>query len=133
MFFDTHHVMSPGKHSLKGRKEQGFRKPRFWLATPASEERNLLLVMDRKVIIFLVFFELVFGRTDFSRISFLGRRIFFRGFGRRFFSSFFVGKVPRKILQRRFQAKSSKINITKIPDTFLQRGRENVFVKISRG
>ena len=65
----------------------------------------------------------IFGRTDFSRIFFFGPQDFFRGFSRRIFSPHFCGKSAQKNPPGKSPAKSSKICTTKIPNTFLQRGR----------
>ena len=51
---------------------------------------------------------------------------FFRGFCRRIFLLILVGKRAQKNPPGKSPAKSSKIYTTKIPDTFLQRGRANV-------
>ena len=48
---------------------------------------------------------------------------FFRRFCRRIFSPQFCGKKYPEESSRKIPAKSSKICTTKIPDTFLQRGR----------
>ena len=48
---------------------------------------------------------------------------FFRGFSRRIFPLIFVGKSAQKNPPGKSPAKSSKFYTTKIPDTFLQRGR----------
>ena len=73
-----------------------------------------------------------FGRTDFSRIFIFEPSDFPRILSPDFLSSFLWEKVPRKILQEKnppgkSPAKSSKIYTTKIPDTFLQRGRANIW------
>ena len=52
----------------------------------------------------------------------MGRRIFFADFLAGFFL-IFVGKSAQKNPPGKSPAKSSKIYTTKIPDTFLQRGR----------
>ena len=65
----------------------------------------------------------VFGRTDFSRIFVFGPPDFFADFVAGFFLLIFVGKSAQKNPPGKSPAKSSKIYTTKIPDTFLQRGR----------
>ena len=65
----------------------------------------------------------VFGRTDFSRILIFGPPDFFADFVAGFFLLIFVGKSAQKNPPGKSPAKSSKICTTKIPDTFLQRGR----------
>ena len=69
----------------------------------------------------------VFGRTDFARIYFWAAGIFC-GFCRRIFSPHFCGekRVQKNHPPGKSPAKSSKIYTTKIPDTFLQRGRAKV-------
>ena len=64
-----------------------------------------------------------FGRTDFSRIFIFGPPDFFADFLAGFFLLIFVGKSAQKNPPGESPAKSSKIYTTKIPDTFLQRGR----------
>ena len=68
----------------------------------------------------------VLGRTDFSRISIFGPPDFFADFLAGFFLLIFVGKSAQKNPPAKSPAKSSKIYTTKIPDTFLQRGRANI-------
>ena len=51
---------------------------------------------------------------------------FFADFLAGFFLLIFVGKSAQKNPPRKSPGKSSKIYITKIPDTFLQRGRANL-------
>ena len=63
----------------------------------------------------------------FRGFLFLSRRIFSRIFSPDFFSSFSWEKVLRKILQENPLENLSKIYTTKIPDTFLQRGRANIW------
>ena len=53
---------------------------------------------------------------------------FFRGFLAGFFLLIFVGKSAQKNPPGKSPAKSSKFYTTKIPDTFLQRGRTKIFV-----
>ena len=65
------------------------------------------------------------GRIDSSRIFIFGPPDFSADFVAGFFLLIFVGKSAQKILQEKSPAKSSKIYATKIPDTFLQRGRAN--------
>ena len=65
------------------------------------------------------------GRTDFSRIFIFGPPVFFADFVAGFFLLIFVGKSAQKNPPGKIPAKSSKIYTTKIPDTFLQRGRAN--------
>ena len=65
----------------------------------------------------------VFGRTDFSRIFIFVPLDFCADFVAGFFLLIFVGKSAQKNPPRKSPAKSSKIYTTKIPDTFLQRGR----------
>ena len=64
-----------------------------------------------------------FGRTDFSRIFIFEPPDFFADFLAGFFLLSFVGKSAQKNPPGKSPAKSSKIYTTKIPDTFLQRGR----------
>ena len=63
------------------------------------------------------------GRTDFSRIYIFGPPVSFADFVAGFFLLIFVGKSAQKNPPGKSPAKSSKIYTTKIPDTFLQRGR----------
>ena len=65
--------------------------------------------------------------TDCSRFLFLSRPGFSRGFCRRVFLLIFVGKSAQKNPPGKSPAKPSKVYTTKIPDTFLQRGRANKF------
>ena len=67
----------------------------------------------------------VHGRTDFSRIFIFEPPDFFADFLAGFFLLIFVGKSAQKNPPRKSPGKSSKIYTTKIPDTFLQRGRAN--------
>ena len=66
-----------------------------------------------------------FGRTDFSRIFIFGPPDFFADFLAGFFLLIFLGKSAQRNPPGKSPAKSSKIYTTKIPDTFLQRGRAN--------
>ena len=68
-----------------------------------------------------------FGRTDFSRIFIFGPPDFFADFVAGFFLLIFVGKSVQKNPPGKSPAKSSKFYTTKIPDTFLQRGRAKNF------
>ena len=70
----------------------------------------------------------VFGRTDFSRIFIFGPPDFFADFVAGFFLLIFVGKSAQKNPPGKFPAKSSKTYTTKIPVTFLQRGRANIVI-----
>ena len=65
----------------------------------------------------------VLGRTDFLRIFMFQPPNFFPDFLAGFFLLIFVGKSAQKNPPGKSPAKSSKIYTTKIPDTFLQRGR----------
>ena len=65
------------------------------------------------------------GRTDFSRIFIFEPPDFFADFVAGFFLLIFVGKSAQKNPPGKSPAKSSKFYTTKIPDTFLQRGRAN--------
>ena len=65
----------------------------------------------------------VHGRTDFLRIFIFEPPDFFADFLAGFFLLIFVGKSAQKNPPRKSPGKSSKIYTTKIPDTFLQRGR----------
>ena len=67
--------------------------------------------------------------TDFSRIFILEPPDFFADFVAGFFLLIFWGKSAQKNPLGESPAKSSKIHTTKIPDTFLQRGRGNNFKK----
>ena len=77
-----------------------------------------------------------FGRTDFSRIFIFGPPEFFADFVAGFsLLIIFVGKSAQKNPPGKSPAKSSKIYTTKIPDTFLQRGRATkltIFVSFSQ-
>ena len=64
-----------------------------------------------------------FGRTDFSRIFIFEPPDFFADFLAGSFLLIFAGKSAQKNPPGKSPAKSSKIYTTKIPDTFLQRGR----------
>ena len=68
----------------------------------------------------------VFGRTDFSRISIFGPPDFVADFVAGFFRLFFVGESAQKNPPGKSPTKSSKVYTTKIPDTFLRRGRANI-------
>ena len=81
-----------------------------------------------------------FGRTDFSRILFLGRRIFsrenvwaagfFRDFLARFFLLIFLGEeVPRKILQENPQRNPPKFTQQKSPTCFCRGARPTEVLK----
>ena len=61
----------------------------------------------------------------FSRFLFLGRRIFSRIFSPDFSPHLCGQKCPEKSSSKKSPSKSSKNYTTKIPDTFLQRGRAN--------
>ena len=65
----------------------------------------------------------VHGRTYFSRIFVFELSDFFADFLAGFLLLIFVRKSGQKNYPRKSPAKSSKINTTKIPETFLQRGR----------
>ena len=65
------------------------------------------------------------GRMDFPRIFIIEPPDFFADFLAGFFLLIFVGKSAQKNPPRKSPGKSSKIYTTKIPDTFLQRGRAN--------
>ena len=69
----------------------------------------------------------VHGRTDFSWIFIFEPPDFFADFLAGFFLLIFVGKSAQKNPPRKSPGKSSKIYTTKIPDTFLQRGRAKIF------
>ena len=69
------------------------------------------------------------GRTDFSRIFIFEPPDFFADFLAGFFLLIFVGKSAQKNPPRKSPGKPSKIYTTKIPDTFLQRGRAKIFQK----
>ena len=70
-----------------------------------------------------------FGRTDFSRIFIFGPPDFFADFLAGFFLLIFVGKSAQKNPPGKSPPKSSKFCTTKIPDTFLQRGRAKSLFK----
>ena len=63
-----------------------------------------------------------FGRTDFSRIFIFGPPDIFADFLAGFFLLFFVGKVPRKILQENPRGNPPKFIQQKSSDTLLQIG-----------
>ena len=65
------------------------------------------------------------GRMKFSRIFIFGPADFFANFLAGFFLLIFVGKSAQKNPPGKSPAKSSKIYTTRIPDSFLQRGRAN--------
>ena len=69
----------------------------------------------------------VFGRTDFLRIFIFGPPVFYADFVAGFLLLMFVGKSAQKNPAWKSLAKSSKFYTTKIPDTFLQRGRAKIF------
>ena len=69
----------------------------------------------------------VLGRTDFSRIFIFGPPDFFADFLAGFFLLIFVEKSAQKNPPGKSPAKSFKFYTTKIPDTFLQRGRTNKY------
>ena len=74
-----------------------------------------------------IFLGPAMGRTDFSRIFVFGPPDFFADFVAGFFLLIFVGKSAQKNPPGKSPAKSSKFYTTKIPDTFLQRGRAKYF------
>ena len=69
---------------------------------------------------------------DFSRIFIFGPPDFSADFLAGFFLLIFVGKSAQKNPPGKSPAKSSKIYTTKIPDTFLQRGRANLGFGLSQ-
>ena len=71
----------------------------------------------------------VLAERIFRRFLCLGRQIFFTDFVAGCFLLFFVGESAQKNPQKKSPAKSSKnTKTTKIPDTFLQRGRAKISV-----
>ena len=71
-------------------------------------------------------FGSVFVRTDLTRILFLSRRMFFRGFCCRISPSYCCGQKCSEKSGWKIPGRSSKICTTKIPDKFLQRGQAKV-------
>ena len=97
---------------LFGESEAG-RIPEFLARFPCKKSRKVL--------------GLIFSRADVSRIFIFGPPDFFADFLAGFFLLIFVGKSAQKNPPGKSPAKSSKNYTTKIPDTFLQRGRAKKF------